>query len=410
MRKSADVVIRMQQNFNLEQLFPQKINWEEFKRQQPLIPFAHEVVEYLNALSTSLLKDRRSRNYPDVVTFAFFCRRANILANKQKYIHEEVLRIGRGVVFHVAPSNVPINFAYSMVAGMLAGNLNIVRVSSKIFPQVDLVIEHINQLSDEYPIISKTLAIIRYDRTSDATSFFSSFSAVRVIWGGDMTIANIRKNELPPRSFDVCFADRYSIAVLSPVAILNATDDEMEKVAASFYNDTYLFDQNACSAPHTIFWLNEEKLTKAQDRFWSFVHSLVSQKYNLQPVLSVDKLTAFYQQAVEMDIKKTEMPDNYIIRTELNTLPTDIETFRCAGGYFSEKTIDSLDEIAPIITNRYQTLAYWGIESHIIREFIIRNRLTGLDRIVPFGETTSFALTWDGYNLIDTLSRVISII
>lgn len=30
-------------------------------------------------------------------------------------------------------------------------------------------------------------------------------------------------------------------------------DADMKKLAEAFYNDTYLFDQNACSAPHTIF-------------------------------------------------------------------------------------------------------------------------------------------------------------
>lgn len=30
-------------------------------------------------------------------------------------------------------------------------------------------------------------------------------------------------------------------------------DADMKKLAEAFYNDTYLFDQNACSAPQTIF-------------------------------------------------------------------------------------------------------------------------------------------------------------
>lgn len=74
-----------------------------------------------------------------------------------------------------------------------------------------------------------------------------------MIWGGDTTIATIRQSALPARSFDVCFADRYSIAAINPTAIISATDVEMKRLAEAFYNDTYLFDQNACSAPHTIF-------------------------------------------------------------------------------------------------------------------------------------------------------------
>lgn len=42
---------------------------------------------------------------------------------------------GRGVAFHIAPSNVAVNFAFSLAAGLLTGNANIVRLSSKPFPR-----------------------------------------------------------------------------------------------------------------------------------------------------------------------------------------------------------------------------------------------------------------------------------
>lgn len=405
----------MQPSSNYQLLYPDTIVWEEYQKYTPLVPFADEVVEYLNALSASLLKDRESRLYPDVITFAFFCRKANLLVQKEKYTSVDVLRLGRGILFHIAPSNVPINFGYSLVVGMLAGNYNIVRVSSKQFPQVDLIIKHMHKLNEasEHTNIAKSIALVRYERSSDATAFFSSLAAVRVIWGGDATIVTIRKNEISSRSFDVCFADRYSIAAIQPKAILTADEAEIKRLAENFYNDTYLFDQNACSAPHLIFWLksivSKEELEKAKSRFWIAVHDLTKSKYNLQAVLSVDKLTAFYRQAVNVHISKEVMPDNYVFRTKMHELPTAPDTFRCAGGYFSEKDIDCLSEIVPIVTNRYQTLAHYGISTEELRKFVLDNHLVGLDRLVPIGETTAFALTWDGYNLIDTFSRVVTI-
>ena len=94
----------------------------------------------------------------------------------------------------------------------------------------------------------------------------------------------------------------------------------------------------------------------------------------------------------------------------LQELPKNIEDFRCACGYFSEKTIASLDDIAPIVNIKYQTLAYYGLKREDLADFVTRNRFLGLDRIVPIGETTAFALTWDGYNLIDTFTRISSIL
>ena len=110
-------------------LYPEKVDWSGFQNPKPLPPFSDEVIEYINALSAALLKDKESRFFPDVVTFAFFCRKANLLKQRALYVNESIVRIGRGTIFHIAPSNVPINFAYSLVAGMLAGNYNIVRVS-----------------------------------------------------------------------------------------------------------------------------------------------------------------------------------------------------------------------------------------------------------------------------------------
>lgn len=411
MRKFADVVIRMQQNSNYILLYPSQINWEEFAQQKVDEPFSDSVIEYLNALSSSLLKDCDSRLYPDVVTFAFFCRKANLQRLKMQLVDDKV-RLGRGILFHIAPGNVPVNFGYTFVAGLLAGNNNIVRISSKEFPQVDMIIKHIHELAKHsaYAEVAKRLALVKYDRTSDASAFFSSIANVRVIWGGDATIAAIRKYEIPPRSFDVCFADRYSIAIFQPKAVMEASDSELSKLAENFYNDTYLFDQNACSAPHLLFWQKEHCLNEAKKRFWMALHRLVIKKYDLQSVLSVDKLMAFCRQAACMSSVKEKMPDNYIIRVQLHELPKNIDTFRCAGGYFSEYDMENMNEIAPIVTSKYQTLAYYGFEREELLRFVKQNHLYGLDRIVPVGDTTAFSLIWDGNNLIEMFSRIVTVL
>jgi hypothetical protein len=397
----------MQANSDFTLLYPTEVEWGSFFGQRPMVPFAGEVVEYLNALSGRLLHDREAKWYPDVVTFAFFCRKGNVTRLAEEYATGE-RRLGRGVAFHIAPSNVPINFGYSLVAGLLAGNVNVVRVSSKEFPQVDLIVRHMAQLLPEYPVVGGRIALVRYDRTSEATAFFSSQCNVRVIWGGDATIATIRKQEIPPRAFDVCFADRYSLAVLRSSEVLKLDEAGLAKLAEAFYNDTYLFDQNACSAPHLVCWLGDSA-AEAKDRFWTAVHRLAARKYALQPVLSVDKLTAFYRQAVAMDSLRVAMPDNLVVRTELAALPKDIDAFRCAGGYFSEYTLQGLDELAGIVNTKYQTLAHFGLSAQELEDFVLGNRLTGLDRLVPIGDTTAFSLTWDGWDLVRTLSRRVTV-
>ena len=101
---------------------------------RPLRPFAPDVLDFLSALSAALLKDREAKAYPDVITFAYFCRKAHLARLEEEYAGRLDGRLGRGVVFHIAPSNVPINFAYSLTAALLSGNGSIVKASSRDFP------------------------------------------------------------------------------------------------------------------------------------------------------------------------------------------------------------------------------------------------------------------------------------
>lgn len=377
-------------------------NYEDVVAAKPLSPFAEEVIEELNALSQALMRDSASRQYPDVVTFGFFCRRGNLMKLKEEY-GSNAIRLGRGLIFHIAPSNVPVNFAYSVVAGLLAGNINVVRVSQKLFPQVGIIVKHMRAID------MHRVAVVRYPHESNANEVFSAMCDVRVIWGGDNTIATIRQNAIPPRAFDICFADRYSIAAINSDKMCDVLKSDVYKIAEQFYNDTYLFDQNACSAPHLMVWTGNQ-VNEAKKRFWGAMQEVVEQKYQFQEVMAVDKLTAFYKQASAMQTSEEQTKNNLLRRVEITELPYDIDSFRCAGGYFTEYTAKSLDEIAPIVNNKYQTMAYYGFEKEELVEFVLRNQLIGIDRIVPFGETTTFSLTWDGMNLIERMSRVVDIL
>ncbi|MDR1086705.1 MAG: acyl-CoA reductase [Endomicrobium sp.] len=96
------------------------IGTEKIVEQMPYIPtlilFSEEVLSFFNALSGELLKSGKA--FSDVITFAFWCRKATMLQEKAKYNSNET-RLGRGIVFHNTPSNVPVNFAYSFAAGLL---------------------------------------------------------------------------------------------------------------------------------------------------------------------------------------------------------------------------------------------------------------------------------------------------
>ena len=395
---------------NIEFLFPKEPDIDRLVQTPPEEPFSINAMAYLHALSLILKKDPRIKKHPDVATFAFFCRKGNLIQLKKKYYPGNNLRSGRGIVFHITPANVPVTFAYSLVCGILSGNINIVKVSSRKSEQADIICNAIGELSREreHQAFSSRLALVCYDVQSSATAYFSSICDVRIIWGSDATIKEIRKNSLPPRAFDVTFAFRYSLCVINADKYIS--EKSPEQVASGFYNDTYLFDQNSCTSPHLIVWLGaDENIENAKRIFWKNLYDLVKARYILKPHSVVDKLTTFYYQAVQSEgIKKADMPDNLIWRTELKKLSKDIDQYRCTGGYFSEYEASSLTELSGIISNKYQTLSYYGIQKEDLVQFIDQVKPSGIDRIVPIGKTLDFSLTRDGFNLIDTLSREIT--
>ena len=67
-------------------------------------------------------------------------------------LHNGELRIGLGSIFHITPSNVPLNFAYSFAFGLLTGNSNLVKLPSTDFKQTLLVCLSIKNLFREKKI------------------------------------------------------------------------------------------------------------------------------------------------------------------------------------------------------------------------------------------------------------------
>jgi len=386
----------------------------ELSNQSPFEIFSDITIDFLSEISNYLLKSPEVRNYPDVATFAFYCRRANINTLKKNYSNENVLRVGRGIVFHITPGNVPVNFAYSLFAGLVTGNINIVKVPSKPFEQVDIIIRAIQEvlnIKNYKDAFANRLFIIKYDRDNEATSLFSNLCDVRIIWGGDNTINEIRKSTIPPKSTEVTFSDRYSISVIKASAYL--ASENKKKLAFAFYNDTYLFDQNACTSPQAIYWLgNKAQVEEAQNIFWDLLQlTLMEKKFELQPVISIDKLASFFSQAISYgNIKLEKQYNNDIWRVNNSKIHSDIESHRCSSGYFNEFIIQSLGDLKSVINRKYQTLSYFGIDEHEFFNWLNEFKPIGIDRIVPIGRTMDFSLVWDGFNLVNNLSRQISII
>jgi hypothetical protein len=376
---------------------------------RPLPPFAPNIRAFLAALSAQLIADPTTKTMPDVLSFAWFCRKANVERVAAIY-NDGILRLGRGLALHITPTNMPVNFAFSWAFSLLAGNANIVRVSDRDFPQIPFIIRHLQTLFEDalFTEIRTMNSFVTYPRDEETTAALSAIADVRIIWGGDETIRTIRKSPLPARGLDISFADRYSFCIMAATGVLSLSEPALASLAAGFFRDAYTMDQNACSSPHLVVWIgNAAESSRAAERFWKALHAEVEQRYELGPAYSMEKFIQACRDAIQLNsITELNRDDNRLYRLKLNALFEGIENRRGSGGYFYEYSTENMDELAGIVNTKYQTLAYFGLAASELASFVSRNRPTGIDRIVPVGKALDVGPIWDGFDLIRTLSRV----
>ncbi|MBR4825395.1 MAG: hypothetical protein IKZ86_11400, partial [Spirochaetaceae bacterium] len=99
--------------------------------------------------------------------------------------------------------------------------------------------------------------------------------------------------------------------------------------------------------------------------------------------------------------------DNLITRIKLSELSEKITDYTCAGGCYLEYDTEKLTDIIPVVNQKFQTLSYLGLNADELQKLVIENGLSGIDRIVPVGKTADFGLVWDGYDLIESMSRIV---
>jgi len=375
----------------------------------PLPVYSGEAIDFLSDLSSGLLRIPNVRAYPDVVSAAFWCRRANLLKKKEEY-GRAADRMGRGLAFHIAPSNIPVNFAFTYFFALLSGNASIVRVPSKPFPQVSMICEAFQQILPRHPEIEARTAFVTYPIRNEITASFCREADLRIIWGGDATIADVRRHPVKPRCTDIVFPDRYSVCVLDGKAVERLDNAACRQLAEQFYNDSYLMDQNACSSPQIVFWVNGTP--KAKERFWDAVLREASENYDLQGMVAMDKYVHLCEDAIEHgEVSQViRQGGNLLYRAQLSALPVDGRTaLRGKGGYFYECDLASLEELCALVDDKYQTLTYFGIDPEEVRNMVIRRRLRGIDRVVPIGSAMDIDIIWDGYDLVTMMSRVIDV-
>lgn len=374
------------------------------------------LLNFVSDISISLLKKRELRIYPELVALGFWMRKSHLKEIKTIFEtkNRDTILMGRGTVFHLAPSNVDTIFVYSWFLSLLVGNSNILRISDKENIQIELLLKIISDVlyQEKYHVLQSKIAIIRYGHDDEITKFLSLKADVRVIWGGDKTIKHIRTLPISATASEMTFADKFSFSLINSTEILSLNHDELSNFIALFYNDAYTFSQMACSSIRMVVWIGDKRdNAKAQTIFWNALEKLLMDKHpeEISGADIINKLVAECSIAINDDVK-IKKSSTYINRIEIKTiqnLPTDLH---CGNGLFYELHSDSFQAILPFMNKKYQTISYFGFSKKDLADILSQELPRGIDRIIPIGQALDFSQTWDGYDMIRNFCREIEIL
>ena len=166
-------------------------------------------------------------------------------------------------------------------------------------------------------------------------------------------------------------------------------------------------NQLACNSPHFIFWIGK-KNTKIINSFWNELYKFSKEHFDVKEKISINKYNNIIKNIIDYkNFGNIKRFDNFLYVVDLKKIE-NIENLRGFAGTFFQLNLDKLDQLSSYISKKCQTVTYFGYSEKDFKEFILKNDVRGIDRIVPIGNSFSINQFWDGYDIISNLLRVVN--
>lgn len=309
----------------------------------------------------------------------------------------------RGLSVHWVAGNVPMLGVFSFLQALLTKNPSLIKASSREYNDFLVLLESFNKV-DTPKIrgkeILESVAVILVDRENrDVMESLSVAADIRIAFGGKEAIDSIMGLKKRFHTEDIIYGPKYSYAAIDKESL-----KDHKKLAQRFAIDVSVFDQYACSSPHTLFIekggeIKPEEFAEELASQLSLVNRTLLPKGKTEPgkVMDILKIKAKY----EMMGRVFSSPKNEwtVVYSEEGGLADP-----CFSRVIFVRPIDDINSVSGFGDHQKQSI---GLAVSGNRRFGFADKATlhGVDRCPSFGNMNLFESPWDGMFAMDRMVR-----
>jgi hypothetical protein len=223
---------------------------------------------------------------------------------------------------------------------------------------------------------------------------------VRIAWGGEEAVNSITNLPKSPFTEDIIYGPKYSYAIVDEESIIQNS----EKIAQRVAMDVSMFDQYACSSPHTIFVEsdNEEiinNFAKKIAKSLEDVNRILIPKKEITPEKSLEIIDIRTEYGIRGNVISSKGTEWTVICSNEKKLAKPTFSRVIQVRKFNKEFI--LEENS---SRKIQTIAV-VMEQEKRYELIDKLTLLAGDRCPNVGNMSLFDSPWDGMFGMDRMIR-----
>ncbi len=316
----------------------------------------------------------------------------------------------RGLTCHWLSGNVPILGMFSIIQSLLCKNTNLVKIARNSSSVLARMIDQLANISTStisgIPLngttITNNIALIYFSSDhNDLSEEFSKSADVRIAWGGAEAVNSITSLPSHYNCQDLIFGPKYSLSCISSESL--NSPKSIKKILRRLSTDISVFDQYACSSPHTIFIENGGSISPHEFAL-KLADSLNSTLQRL-PRDEPDKglVSNIRSKVAEFQFKGIALADERLRWAVLfdECLSLAQPTF---GRVVTVKPVNSISDVLPLLHPGVQSIGL-SMQGQSRVDFASHAARKGVVRFPDIGLMTHFDNPWDGIYMVDKLVR-----